>query len=226
MKTTRRTAVLSFVILAAASAASAQTSAAIHLPYPDEPCLTIDDCPRTPKRPTDDCWRLPCSPKPPVEDCWRKPCEPRPFRALAGTGEAVSAAVAQLGKGNTAAAAAGLDGIFSGSASKGSAKDSGAVYAGAWTVAPRPSLSSPVRPATRAGIVRNESVSGPIFRKVDCSDEKGCKSETGKVIEDAVSGLGKMVDKLIGDPLRDSGDAALKKGNEDKKRAEEEWKKK
>lgn len=223
MKTTRRTAVLSFVLLAAAaaasSAASAQMSATVYLPPHDEPCLTIDGCPRTPKPPIEDCWRLPCKPKPPVD-------EPRPFRALEGTGAKVSAAVAQLGEGNTAAAATGLDGIFSGSASKGGAKDAGAVYAGNWTPAPRPSLSFPVRPASRAGIVRNEGINGPIFRKVGCADDKGCNSETGKVVEDAVSAVGKIVDKLIGEPLRDSGDAALKKGNEDKKRSEEEWKKK
>lgn len=206
----RRTILLPSVFLAVA--ASAQTSADVHLPEPYEPCLPISDCPR--------------EPKPPVEDCRRKPREPRPYRALEGTREKVGSAVSQLGNGDTVSAAASLDVLFSGSASKNDSKDSGgsAVYIGAW--APSSRIPLIARPAQRGPVVRNEGVSGPVFRKVGCADDKGCKSETGKVVEDAVSGLGKLVDKLIGDPLRDSGDAALKKGNEDKKRAEEEWKKK
>lgn len=211
MKSTRRTAVLSFVFLAAASAASA-SEAYRPLPYPPFPCDKYDlDCPK---------------PKPPRNPCFRLPCEPGPIVPLDSVSGKAAEITAAIGDGKLTTASEALDGLFSGSGAKSGGKSSeagSAVYAGDFLAAPRlpPSAGVKARAEPRGEVPAPRSP----FWRVQCGTKEGCQSETGKFVEDATKPIWDAVDK-IGDKLRDRNDDKLREGTQRQKDAEREHKEK
>lgn len=212
MKKSRRTAVLSFILFVAASASSAQTSAAVYLPKPHPPI--------------DDRFGIP---KPPV-DCRLQPCDPGPFRPMEGVSEKAAQITAAVGEGHIMTASAGLDSLFSGIGVKAGSKNTGssddAVYAGAWKTSPRLSQATGKNGEVKTPFVtRDNEVPAPIFRKVDCGDKNGCKSELGREVDDATKPLQDALDRL-GDKLRDRNDDKLREGTQRQRDAEKQQKEK
>jgi hypothetical protein len=137
MKTSRRSAVLSFILLAAASAASAQVAADVYLPNPNPPCNKyIEDCPPKP------CTNI-------YDGC--EPMVPHPMKDVS---DKTAGIATSIGKGDFTKASEGLDGLFSGSGIKAGGKNvssnGGTVYAGTWKAAPRLLLGTQGRSAARA----------------------------------------------------------------------------
>lgn len=201
MKKSRRTAVLSFILLAAASASYAQTTAAVYPPKP----------------------------YPPV-DCRLQPCDPGPFRPMEGVSEKAAQITAAVGAGHITTASAGLDGLFSGTGvqagSKNAGSSDGTVYAGAWTTSPRLSPAIGKNGEVKTPFVtRDNEVPAPIFRKVECGDKDGCKSEIGKGFEDATKPIWDAVGRA-GDKLRDRNDEKLREGTQQQRDAEQRQKEK
>lgn len=210
MKSTRRNAVLSFVLLAAASAASAQTYSYYPHPNPPFPCDKHDlDCPK---------------PKPPKNPCLYRPCdEPRPIVPLDAVSGKASEITAAIGDGKFSSASEGLDGLFSGSGAKSGSKEASgsAVYAGAWSAKP---AVLPGAVAKAPAAPRGE-VPAPRFFNAQCGTSNGCKSNEGKIIEDVTKPIWDAVDK-IGDKLRDRNDDKLREGTQKQKDAEKAHKEK
>lgn len=93
------------------------------------------------------------------------------------------------------------------------------VFAGA---APRPTgvLQGPVAVREKAVVTARAGV--PQIRLVACGDGKeGCRSETGKLVEDAVKPVTDAIDRL-GDRLRDRNDDKLREGTQRQKDAEKD----
>jgi hypothetical protein len=168
MKTSRRFVVLSFVLLATASAASAGE----RMRRPDYPCNKyIDDC-RDQERPRG-CERYgECPPKPCTniyDGCL--PMVPHPMEDVS---DKTAGIATSIGKGDFTKASEGLDGLFSGSGikaggTKASSSDS-AVYAGAWSVEPRAVAGfSKFRPAPRGDEMH------PSVERLDANQERGFK---------------------------------------------------
>lgn len=168
-----------------------------------------------------------------VDDDNREP-QPLPWRkdrmegqaGVLGAGHAAAGITAELGKGNTLKASEGLDGLFSGSAVKGSGSSAGTVYAGAGNASPGLARGIVTLGAARTPFAsRKRGVPAPIFRNVECGDKDGCKSETGKVVEDATKPIRDAIDNL-GDRLRDRNDEKLREGTQRQRDAEKEQKEK
>ena len=203
----RRTVVVSVVsvLFAAASAVGATVNPAMY--RPDPVCGDyVEDCPQP--SPGHDCRKW--------YDC-RELYEGLP----------VSQTTRELGVktvGLTAAIAAGkmdkvshaLDGLFSGSGAK-------SIFVGNPPPPPDEGVVVPGdRSARRLVRLQAGSAAGRLvvgskmrvpslgFRTVACGDADGCRSETGKIIEDAVKPISDALDRL-GDYLRDRNDDKLGK---------------
>lgn len=162
----------------------------------------VDDCPKP------DCqnWR----------DCperYEKPAASRTVREFSVRTAALTGAIAD---GKMDQAAEGLDGLFSGSGSKFVVAGNPPPPVDEGVILPRDrgEAKPAMRLASLGGVQpfgrSRTRVPSPEFIPLACGDSEGCRSETGKVIEDATKPIRDIIDK-IGDYLRDRNDDKLKK---------------
>lgn len=135
-------------------------------------------------------------PNPPCGDYWDDCGEERRrdkylLNLKAGTA-GLSAAVAD---GKLDKAGESLNGLFAGAGAKENGPETPAVAAGDLTSSPRWVLGVPKVRLSR--VERQRDVPSPSLRNVDCGDKDGCRSETGKVVEDAFKGIVKPIEKWV-----------------------------
>lgn len=125
------------------------------------------------------------------------------LRDAVGSGDSVTLGVAAItasvAEGKLDDAAQGLEGLFSGAATP--AASAFAVSASAKENPNPPTIFYPdAKPATPAAGKRKEighDVPRPPILLVDCGDSNGCRSETGKIVEDATGWIFKGIEKRI-----------------------------
>jgi hypothetical protein len=152
-------------------------------------------------------------------DCLAMPCGPDPVVLL---GSKISGISASIDKGSFESASAGLEELFSGSDEKRQESNDAPVYAENWSAAPR--LSAGPR-EQKGAFISNTGVPAPLFLAADCGDKDGCKSETGKIVEDATKAIRDAADRL-GNRLRDRNDEKLREGTQRQRDAEKRQKEK
>ena len=239
MKTSRRSAVLTFVLLATASAASAGE----RWRGPEYPCNKyIDDC-----RDQEQHWGCERYGKcPPPKPC-RDPngiCKSDPMKDVS---DKTAGIATSIGKGDFTKASESLDGLFSGSGIKpGGKKESSsdsAVYAGPWKTESRLSANVSDNEAMRTPLVTRDSAMRPLIERLDGEHaariitvgDANPKSNDGEVIgalAGAVAGAvagpaGAIAGGVAGaaggwlhdvERKQDKDEATYQKGNEDRRR--------
>lgn len=126
------------------------------------------------------------------DDCGEKGRRDQYLLNLKAKAADLSAAVSD---GKMDKAGESLNGLFAGAGSKEKGSETAAVAAGTWTTAPRRVLG--VRKGRNPSVEREDGVPAPAFRNVDCGDKDGCRSETGKVVEDVVKAVTKPIEKYV-----------------------------